>query len=38
MNDQLKGAAKSSFQDYIPPHKNIGLLLLKAFTAGKPTL
>jgi hypothetical protein len=38
MNDQLKGTAKSSFQDYIPPHKNIGLLLLKAFTAGKPTL
>ncbi|MEY3738557.1 MAG: hypothetical protein RL544_1335 [Bacteroidota bacterium] len=38
LNEQLKGSAKSSFQDYIPPHKNIGLLLLKAFTAGKPTL
>jgi hypothetical protein len=31
MNEQLKTTAKSSFQDYIPPYKNIGLLLLKAF-------
>jgi len=34
MNEQLKGAAKNSFQDYIPPHKNIGLLLLKAFNTN----
>jgi hypothetical protein len=31
MNDQLKGAAKTSFQDYIPPYKNIGLMLLKTY-------
>ncbi len=31
MNEQLKGAAKSSFQDYIPPYKNIGLMLLKTY-------
>jgi hypothetical protein len=34
MNEQLKNAAKSSFQDYIPPNKNIGLLLLKAFNSN----
>jgi len=31
MNEQLKGAAKTSFQDYIPPYKNIGLMLLKTY-------
>ena len=31
MNEQLQGAAKSSFQDYIPPYKNIGLMLLKTY-------
>ena len=31
MNERLTGAAKTSFQDYIPPYKNLGLLLLKAF-------
>jgi hypothetical protein len=31
MNARLSGAAKTSFQDYIPPYKNLGLLLLKAF-------
>ena len=33
MNVQLKGAAKTSFQDYIPPYKNIGLMLLKTYRA-----
>jgi hypothetical protein len=33
MNMQLKGAAKTSFQDYIPPYKNIGLMLLKSYHA-----
>lgn len=33
MNIQLKGAAKTSFQDYIPPYKNIGLMLLKTYRA-----
>jgi hypothetical protein len=32
MTQTLKGAAKNSFEDYIPPYKNLGLLLLKAFT------
>ena len=31
MNARLKGDAKSSFQDYIPPYKNIGLMLLKIY-------
>jgi len=31
MNAQLKGIAKTSFQDYIPPYKNIGLMLLKTY-------
>jgi hypothetical protein len=31
MNARLKGDAKSSFQDYIPPYKNIGLMLLKTY-------
>ena len=31
MNEQLKGTAKTSFQDYIPPYKNIGLMLLKTY-------
>jgi hypothetical protein len=31
MNARLSGTAKTSFQDYIPPYKNLGLLLLKAF-------
>lgn len=31
MNRQLKSAPKTSFQDYIPPYKNIGLMLLKAY-------
>lgn len=31
MNMQLKGAAKTSFQDYVPPYKNIGLMLLKTY-------
>ena len=34
MNEHLKTTAKSSFQDYIPPYKNIGLLLLKAFNSN----
>jgi hypothetical protein len=34
MNENLKGAAKISFQDYIPPYKNIGLLLLRAFKSN----
>ncbi len=33
MNVQLKGAAKTGFQDYIPPYKNIGLMLLKTYRA-----
>lgn len=33
LNEQLKGAAKTSFQDYIPPYKNIGLMLLKSYRA-----
>lgn len=33
MNMQLKGAAAISFQDYIPPYKNIGLMLLKTYRA-----
>ena len=32
MNDRLKGEAKTSFQDYIPPYKNIGLMLLKTYS------
>jgi hypothetical protein len=32
MNDRLKGDAKTSFQDYIPPYKNIGLMLLKTYS------
>jgi len=32
MNDRLKGDAKTSFQDYIPPYKNIGLILLKTYS------
>ena len=31
MKARLKGDAKSSFQDYIPPYKNIGLMLLKTY-------
>jgi hypothetical protein len=31
MNEQLKGEAKTSFQDYIPPYKNMGLMLLKTY-------
>jgi hypothetical protein len=33
MNAQLKGIAKTSFQDYVPPYKNIGLMLLKTYQA-----
>jgi hypothetical protein len=32
MNDLLKGEAKISFQDYIPPYKNMGLMLLKTYS------
>ncbi len=32
INDRLKGDAKTSFQDYIPPYKNIGLMLLKTYS------
>ena len=32
INDRLKGEAKTSFQDYIPPYKNIGLMLLKTYS------
>jgi len=32
MNEQLKGEAKTSFQDYIPPYKNMGLMLLKTYS------
>jgi hypothetical protein len=31
MNDLLKGESKISFQDYIPPYKNMGLMLLKTY-------
>jgi hypothetical protein len=32
LNEQLKGDAKTSFQDYIPPYKNMGLMLLKIYS------
>ena len=32
LNEQLKGDAKTSFQDYIPPYKNMGLILLKTYS------
>ena len=35
LNEQLNGAAKTSFQDYIPPYKNIGLMLLKTYRAAQ---
>lgn len=35
MNKQLKGEAKTSFQDYIPPYKNIGLMFLKTYRAAQ---
>jgi hypothetical protein len=35
LNEQLKGAAKTSFQDYIPPYKNIGLILLKTYRTAQ---
>ncbi len=31
LSKQLSGAAKEKFDDYIPPHKNLGAIFIKAY-------